>query len=131
MARRPSYHYNVYVVELSDAVWNEPSFRKANPDHVLGKPFVYVGMTGLDPALTSTRRAFNPIASCAITACACCRSCTRSITRCRTTGRGTIGTASGRHCSLSLWERVGVRAAVVAIKGLAFSTAAPSPPLPK
>ena len=49
MARRSKHHYSVYVVELSDAVWNEPSFRKANPDHQLGKPFVYVGMTGLDP----------------------------------------------------------------------------------
>ncbi len=48
--RRPrSYHYNVYVVELSDAVWNVAKFREANPGHVLGKPFVYVGMTGLDP----------------------------------------------------------------------------------
>ena len=47
MADRPPrrHHYNVYVVELSDAVWNSPTFRKANPDHVLGKPFVYVGMT--------------------------------------------------------------------------------------
>ena len=43
------HHYCVYVVELADAVWNVPSFRKANPGHVLGKPFVYVGMTGLDP----------------------------------------------------------------------------------
>jgi hypothetical protein len=25
------------------------SFRRANPDYQLGKPFVYVGMTGLDP----------------------------------------------------------------------------------
>ena len=49
MARRAKHHYSVYVVELSDVVWNEPSFRKANPDHALGKPFVYVGMTGLDP----------------------------------------------------------------------------------
>jgi hypothetical protein len=24
-------------------------FRRANPDYALGKPFVYVGMTGLDP----------------------------------------------------------------------------------
>ena len=24
-------------------------FRRANPDYRLGKPFVYVGMTGLDP----------------------------------------------------------------------------------
>ena len=51
MVTRPprSHHYSVYVVELADAVWNVPAFRKANPDHVLGKPFVYVGMTGLDP----------------------------------------------------------------------------------
>jgi hypothetical protein len=49
---RPARHqHHVYVVELSDPVWNEPSFRKANPDHQLGKPFVYVGMTGLDPDL--------------------------------------------------------------------------------
>jgi len=49
MPRRPKHHYSVYVVELADQVWNEPSFRKANPDYQLGKPFVYVGMTGLDP----------------------------------------------------------------------------------
>jgi hypothetical protein len=42
-------HYHVYVVELDDRVWNVARFRRANPDHVLGKPFVYVGMTGLDP----------------------------------------------------------------------------------
>ncbi len=47
MARRP--HYHVYVVELSDRVWNAARFRRANPDYQLGKPFVYVGMTGLDP----------------------------------------------------------------------------------
>ena len=51
-ARRTArHHHHVYVVELSDRVWNEPSFRRANPDHQLGKPFVYVGMTGLDPDL--------------------------------------------------------------------------------
>ena len=32
-------------------MWNEARFRKANPDHKLGMPFVYVGMTGLDPDL--------------------------------------------------------------------------------
>ena len=48
-ARKRSHRYSVYVVQLSDDVWNEPRFRKANPDYVLGKPFVYVGMTGLDP----------------------------------------------------------------------------------
>ena len=43
------HHHHVYVVELADQVWNEPAFRKANPGYVLGRPFVYVGMTGLDP----------------------------------------------------------------------------------
>jgi hypothetical protein len=42
-------HYHVYVVELADKVWDAPRFRKANPQWTLGKPFVYVGMTGLDP----------------------------------------------------------------------------------
>jgi hypothetical protein len=50
-ARSRRHHHHVYVVELADPVWNEASFRKANPDHQLGKPFVYVGMTGLDPDL--------------------------------------------------------------------------------
>ena len=44
-----SHHYSVYVVELSDEVWNIARFRGANPDYQLGKPFVYVGMTGLEP----------------------------------------------------------------------------------
>ncbi|RYX93753.1 MAG: hypothetical protein EOO28_17430 [Comamonadaceae bacterium] len=44
-----SHHYHVYVVELSDEVWNIGKFRKCNPGYLLGKPFVYVGMTGLDP----------------------------------------------------------------------------------
>lgn len=43
------HHYSVYVVELSPRVWDEPRFRKANPDYLLSKPCVYVGMTGLDP----------------------------------------------------------------------------------
>jgi hypothetical protein len=42
-------HYHVYVVELADRVWNAASFRRANPGWQIGKPFVYVGMTGLDP----------------------------------------------------------------------------------
>ena len=44
-----SHHYHVYVVELGDQVWNSARFRKANSGWTLGKPFVYVGMTGLDP----------------------------------------------------------------------------------
>ena len=43
------HHHHVYVIELSDEVWNVARFRRANPDYQLGKPFVYVGMTGLDP----------------------------------------------------------------------------------
>ena len=42
-------HYHVYVVQLDDRVWNAARFRRANPGHELGKPLVYVGMTGLDP----------------------------------------------------------------------------------
>ncbi|MDM0110784.1 hypothetical protein QTI66_01415 [Variovorax sp. J22R133] len=43
--------HSVYVVELDDRVWNHGRFRRANPDWQLGCPFVYVGMTGLDPDL--------------------------------------------------------------------------------
>jgi hypothetical protein len=39
----------VYVVELSADVLHEARFRKANPGYMIGKPCVYVGMTGLDP----------------------------------------------------------------------------------
>ena len=46
-----SHHYHVYVVELDDQVWNNARFRAANPGYELGKPFVYVGMTGLNPDL--------------------------------------------------------------------------------
>jgi hypothetical protein len=49
LARRGAAHYHVYVVELDDRVWNNARFRRCNPDYELGKPFVYVGMTGLDP----------------------------------------------------------------------------------
>jgi hypothetical protein len=49
--KRDPQHYHVYVVELADAVWNHPRFRRCNPDYRLGMPFVYVGMTGLDPDL--------------------------------------------------------------------------------
>ena len=44
-----THHYHVYVIELADIVWNEARFRRANPDYVLGMPFVYVGITGIDP----------------------------------------------------------------------------------
>jgi hypothetical protein len=47
MARRN--HYHVYVIELSKDVLYKGRFKKANPDYVMGKPCVYVGMTGLDP----------------------------------------------------------------------------------
>lgn len=49
--RPPRAHHHVYVVLLSERVWNEPAFRKSNPDHDILKPCVYVGMTGLDPDL--------------------------------------------------------------------------------
>ena len=49
------HHHHVYVVELSVRVWNEASFRRANPDYRFGKPLVYIGMTGLDPDLRFDR----------------------------------------------------------------------------
>lgn len=56
MPRRPRpHHHHVYVVELDDRVWNLPRFRAANPGYQFGKPFVYVGMTGLDPDLRFDR----------------------------------------------------------------------------
>ncbi len=55
MSRRLQHHHHVYVVELSDRVWNEPSFRQANPDYRPDRPLVYVGMTGLDPDLRFDR----------------------------------------------------------------------------
>ena len=42
-------HYHVYVIQLSKDVFFEPRFKKANPDYIMGRPCVYVGMTGLDP----------------------------------------------------------------------------------
>jgi hypothetical protein len=53
--RSRRHHHHVYVVELSDRVWNEAAFRKANPDYAHRKPMVYVGMTGLDPDLRFDR----------------------------------------------------------------------------
>jgi len=47
MRSASKHHHNVYVVELSKDVLNEPKFRRANPDYDPGKPCVYVGMTGL------------------------------------------------------------------------------------
>lgn len=47
MARRK--HYHVYVIELSKDVLHEGKFKKCNPGYIIGKPCVYVGMTGLDP----------------------------------------------------------------------------------
>ncbi|MES2353163.1 MAG: hypothetical protein V4568_01975 [Pseudomonadota bacterium] len=44
-----SHHYHVYVIELSKEVLYERRFKKANRDYIIGKPCVYVGMTGLDP----------------------------------------------------------------------------------
>jgi hypothetical protein len=44
-----SHHYHVYVIALDDRVWNSGKFRRCNPEYQMCKPFVYVGMTGLDP----------------------------------------------------------------------------------
>lgn len=55
MASGRRHHYHVYVVELAPAVWQVPSFRRANPGYAARRPCVYVGMTGLDPDLRFDR----------------------------------------------------------------------------
>jgi len=55
MSSRGAHRYQVYVVELDDRVWNEPRFRRANPDGDVTRPCLYVGMTGLDPDLRFDR----------------------------------------------------------------------------
>ena len=56
--RRQRHRHHVYVVALDDRVWNEPAFRKANPDHQLGKPFVFEYGLRLLPALYEV---YNPM----------------------------------------------------------------------
>ena len=43
------FHHYVYVVVLDDQVLKVRKFANANPTHQIGKPCLYVGMTGLDP----------------------------------------------------------------------------------
>ena len=42
-------HHSVYVVELNEAVLEDPKFAKANPDYDPKKACYYVGLTGLSP----------------------------------------------------------------------------------
>ena len=44
-----TFHHYVYVVLLDDEVLKVNKFVNANTTHQLGKPCLYVGMTGLDP----------------------------------------------------------------------------------
>ncbi|MGO8925603.1 MAG: hypothetical protein ACLQU3_01715 [Limisphaerales bacterium] len=43
------HHHNVYVVLLDPAVGRIRRIRRENPNREVGKPCVYVGMTGLTP----------------------------------------------------------------------------------
>lgn len=45
----PDRTFHVYVIRLSDEVLKRRKFRAANPDHLEGRPCVYVGMTGWTP----------------------------------------------------------------------------------
>jgi hypothetical protein len=47
--KRSRHRHSVYVIELDPAIYNSARFRKANPEHDLTKPCVYVGCTGLTP----------------------------------------------------------------------------------
>ena len=43
------HRFNVYVIELDEAVWSDRRFRAANPHTEEPKRCLYVGMTGRDP----------------------------------------------------------------------------------
>jgi hypothetical protein len=45
--KKQTFHHNVYVILLSDAVAKHPSILRLNPKRDPIKPCVYVGMTGL------------------------------------------------------------------------------------
>ena len=48
--RRPkeqTFHHNVYVILLDDAIARHPSILRLNPNRDPAKPCVYVGMTGI------------------------------------------------------------------------------------
>ena len=47
LQKEKSFHHNVYVVLLSDAVAKHPSLLRLNPKRDPLKPCVYVGMTGI------------------------------------------------------------------------------------
>jgi hypothetical protein len=52
----PARHrHHVYVVELDPAVMNDRRFARANPDWDATRACLYVGMTGLTPALRFAR----------------------------------------------------------------------------
>lgn len=45
----------MYVIELVPEVWRHARYRLANPHRDPRKPCLYVGMTGLDPAIRFER----------------------------------------------------------------------------
>ena len=45
----PERRFNVYVIELDEAVLKHKRFREANPDRKEGKGCLYVGMTSCTP----------------------------------------------------------------------------------
>ena len=47
--KKGTHRHSVYVIELDPAIYNSRRFRKANPEHDITKPCVYVGCTGLTP----------------------------------------------------------------------------------
>ena len=49
MMNTSKFHHYVYAVLLDDQVLTVQKFSNANPSHHIGKPCLYIGMTGLDP----------------------------------------------------------------------------------
>jgi hypothetical protein len=45
----PYARFNIYVIELNEAVWNEHAYRAENPNRDPAKPCLYVGMSWHTP----------------------------------------------------------------------------------
>ena len=47
LPKEPTFHHNVYVILLDNAVAKHPSILRQNPKRQPSKPCLYVGMTGI------------------------------------------------------------------------------------
>jgi hypothetical protein len=60
--KEQTFHHNVYVILLSEAVAKHPSILRLNPNRDPLKPYVYVGMTGIpvDHRFENHKNSYKP-----------------------------------------------------------------------